>query len=258
MARLQGILCLLWCLAVLADADATLAAGATAGHSVCSFNLMGFGNRPGIKFASLSCTGGTVTVAAHKVLKEFWGQQAPSRAQGVEWSKHAACVPDPGCLLSVCEAINVVFSAPTLTALQRDHTLPGPMGMLYVSQRSRVTIRKGVFTSCSATPLAFLGTSSGLVDQANIQNITTPHGGAGMVVAQNATVLVMTSTFQSLKATQATDLGEAISANDAAHLVIVNSRFQENSAGCGGAIYAGRHARVEVASPTSKQGMPYT
>lgn len=86
MARLQGILCLLWCLAVLADADATLAAGATAGHSVCSFNLMGFGNRPGIKFASLSCTGGTVTVAAHKVLKEFWGQQAPSRAQARPYS----------------------------------------------------------------------------------------------------------------------------------------------------------------------------
>lgn len=96
-------------------AAAPPAAGATAGAAVCSLSLVGFGDRLGIKSAKLSCTGGTITVAAHKVLEDFWGQK--KAMPGVVWGD-SKCIGNTACLITVCGSSSAVFESATVTSLR--------------------------------------------------------------------------------------------------------------------------------------------
>jgi hypothetical protein len=179
-------------------AAVTAAAGATAGAAVCSLSLVGFGDRLGIKNAKLSCTGGTITIAAHKVLEDFWG---PKKAlPGVVWG-NSTCIGNKECLLTVCSQSNAVFDSATVTALQGGGT-PALSLVVCVNRRSTVTFRKSSFTLVKeATPLGVHNNyTSVLLEQCTFQSnaFTTTRGGfswSGGIVAEHSAVTIVSSTI---------------------------------------------------------------
>lgn len=262
MARLRVISCLICALLILSAARAAAAApsfpptaaaagvtpvtaspstpippaiGAAAGHSVCRFDLVGFGNRPGIKSASLSCTGGAapVTVAAHKLLRDFWGKSLPSSQQGVVWSETSSCMPDDICWLTVCSS-NAVFQSPTFTGVAFEQGGGDASILLCITGRSRVTIRQGRFTS-STSALFIAGTNASvLVEECSFVGLSHSTG-AGMLI-NGSTVHVARSTFLHNEALLSG--GGAIVALGA-RLHLTANTFQHNSAfRYGGAITA--------------------
>lgn len=66
-------------------APAGAAAAAAGTKATCSLQLVGHGNRPGLKKASLSCSGGTITAAADPQLLQALGSSS-SNIKGVVWS----------------------------------------------------------------------------------------------------------------------------------------------------------------------------
>jgi hypothetical protein len=97
-------------------ATSAVAAGPpAAGQAVCTLNIVGNDKKPGIKTAELSCKGGTITAAAHKILLDFWGADKPT--QGVKWVENVvgACVVGTNILLTICGVSNAVFIKPTVT-----------------------------------------------------------------------------------------------------------------------------------------------
>jgi hypothetical protein len=78
----------------------------TAVPAVCRLRIEGYGNRPGVKTAQLSCTGGTITAAAVPQLRPALGADKNPMASGVRWAPRLkACKQEEeefGCIFSVC------------------------------------------------------------------------------------------------------------------------------------------------------------
>jgi hypothetical protein len=78
----------------------------------CSLMFKGYGNKQGIKLAHLSCTGGSITAAAHPILLGNFS----SRFSGVTWSKSGGCgIGVKICLLTICNSTNATFSGAVIT-----------------------------------------------------------------------------------------------------------------------------------------------
>jgi hypothetical protein len=145
--------------------------------------MQGYGDKTGLKSVQFSCTGGTVTAKAHKVLKQFWGSNLPK--QGVAWTEDENCGPaTTGCLLSICGQSDVVIFRATISAVK---LAPGPGSeqgnqALCIAQDSRVTLRQCAFTSSAITHVAAYQSTSVLLDQCTItrNNNTIPAMSSGM------------------------------------------------------------------------------
>lgn len=262
--------------AVLLSPTPTATAGATAGAAACILNITGLGNRPGIQSAQLSCTGGTITAAAHKALRDFWG--AEKILPGVVWGGEG-CIGYQGCLLTLCDASNAVFKSATVTALQGAGK-PEPEWQLAVCIRgqSTVTFQDSSFTlNKDATPLAvFDNGTTLLLETCTIQGnaFTTDLGGdgwSGGVAVQHARLTVLSSNITGntgsgwaagavfvrgiaqakIYDTRLTNnnarQGPAVFAEGDTTTVIQGCRFEGNSASSrGGAVFANQWANVQI------------
>jgi predicted outer membrane repeat protein len=229
-----------------AAAAAPSAAGATAGSAVCSLSLAGFGDRLGIKSAKLSCTGGTITIAAHKLLRDFWG---PTMVlPGVVWGNQE-CVTNDGCLISICGGSNAVFNLASVSALKGGGDKPEVRIAVCVNRQSTVTFRNSTFTGLrEITSMAIhtAGTSA-LVDQCTLRdNVYTldGHYSSGIVVDM-ARLTILSSTLAGI-----TGVGNAgaVTALTMAHVTIQDTKFQSNTATNGGAIHAEVNSTVVIQS----------
>lgn len=217
-------------------AAAVTAPGATAGAAVCSLNIQGNGKYTGLKAAGLSCTGGTITVAAHRVLQQIWGaQQLPG--QGVVFSTDAACSPSPTCMLAICGQSNAVFINPSVTDVMEEEDLGV---VLCVTGNSTVSFRSGTFTANAVTSVAvYVEGTTALVDQCQFRNNVIPPEGEGFwtnpssMFVQQAAVQVQSSTFFNNSASG--DFG-GIYALDMARLTVRNCTFEHNKASSGAAV----------------------
>lgn len=148
------------------------AAGATAASkTVCSLSMQGKGNQPGLKSVQFSCTGGTVTAAAHANLLNFRGPDVPK--QGVDWTQDSACMPNQGCLLTICGGSDVIFvntriSAVAVTPAGRQRAQG--IVALCISQGSRVTLRNCTFNASSITPLVAYGSTTRVLLDQSVQH----------------------------------------------------------------------------------------
>jgi hypothetical protein len=221
-------------------ASAVEVAGSS-GKTTCSLNIQGFSAGDGIKSASLSCTGaGSVTVTVHKQLQQVL------MLKGVKIADKGTCQLKPGgdpCLLLLCRS-DAVFIEPVITGVKY---VGGVWRALCLASSSKVTLRKGRFTSCGMPPIGIVGyETSVLVDQCSVQGNSPESGGAGMYI-EDATVRVQSSTFKGNLAGVATKHnGGAISAALAAKLTIVDSTFHSNEAYNGGAVIAIENATVSI------------
>jgi predicted outer membrane repeat protein len=233
-----------------AAATATGSAGATAGAAVCSLTLVGFGNRTGIKEATLSCTGGTIQVAAHRVLQDFWGTD--KALPGVVWAGEENCVTNKECLLTICGRSNAVFPAATVTLLKSGSNLTSKAAWqlaVCVTTGSTITFRKSSFTMIKgATPLVIHSNSTSvLVEECTIHgNNFTPSlfSYSSAIRVDNAHLTILSSTV-AMNNASSTNQGTVTGAA-AAQINIQNSRFYSNRARYGGAIYAKDHAVITI------------
>lgn len=153
MNRITGVILLLAAavsvpiLGVATAAETTPAvppttAGAASNSTVCSLRLEGFGSRPGIKTARLSCTGGPIKAAVHQDVQQIWKRQQQT-PNNVQLSTDKACNSTPGCLVTICGRSNAVFvnaSVTDLTATQ------GWWVGVCVQGQSSVTFQNGNFS----------------------------------------------------------------------------------------------------------------
>jgi hypothetical protein len=78
----------------------------------CSLKFEGYGNKQGLKSAGLSCTGGSITAAAHPVLLAPFSRSF----SGVSWSDSGGCGRGKKiCLLTICGSSSAVFSGAVIT-----------------------------------------------------------------------------------------------------------------------------------------------
>jgi predicted outer membrane repeat protein len=216
-------------------------AGATAGAAECSLRLAGFGDRPGIKSASLSCTGGTITVAAHKELQNYWGQN--KALPGVAWNDGDDCVTNKGCLLTICGKSNAVFEAATVTSLKADSGEAAWRLPVCVTKGSTVTFRRSSFTmNKDVAPLLIHSNgTSVLVDQCTIQGNTNTNGSFSSAVSIKDAHLTILSSTVAANTAAGTSSG-AITATGTAQINIQGSSFMKNTAANGAAM----HVRDQV------------
>lgn len=221
-------------------------AGATT-KTVCSLSMQGYGDKPGLKAVQLSCTGGTVTARAHKVLKQFWGPKLPK--QGVVWTEDEECRPaTTGCLLTICNKSDAVLFNAKITSVQTAPGAPRDQGdkALCISNGSRVTLRNCTFSSSTIQSLAtYDNTTSVLLDQCSITNNNmiaerVPSG----VFVEDAAIVVRSSVFANNKAQKI--LGSTIAARGYARVSILDSAFLGNTGFCGAALHALGNAQAAI------------
>jgi hypothetical protein len=275
-----------------ASATSAAAAGplAAAGQAVCTLNIVGNGQKPGIKTAELSCKGGTITAAAHNLLLDFWGADKPT--QGVEWVDNADgdCVAGDNILLTLCGASNAVFIKPKVTHVWDEDQLSILVCVAGSQGAASVTMREGTFTGSSVTPLGLYTDGNKL----HLDNCVISKNGhlpvddatetAGAIAAAGGELLLRSSTISGNVA-MGTESG-ALSVWGSAHVTIENSRFTANQAmygaalhvmdqgqvtirgssfegnaavaeGSGGAIYVWRYEALVIIEPSNLPGRSY-
>ena len=202
-----------------------------------------------MKFAHLSCKGGTITVWAHKELQDFWGPKTV--LPGVVWAKPGSnCYVSGICLLRVCGHSNAVFESAVVTAL-KSSTSTVWQAAVCVSSQSTITFRNSSFTlQQDAVPLAIGDSgSSVLLEQCNIQDNgdsrrirdggTVYASGGVSVYEGNLTILSSTVSGNS-------GVASAISAIQGAHVTIHGTQFTNNMAADGAAISAAGNSTVLI------------
>lgn len=203
--------------------------------------------KPGLKAAQLSCTGGTVTAQAHKVLQQLWGSKLPKK--GVVWTDDKECRPaDTGCLITKCGQSDALFVNTQVTAVKTAPGAPREQGdtALCISQGSKVTLRNCAFTSSSITPLAaYDSDTSVLLDGCSVSNnkMDPPRLPSG-VYLEDGSILVRSSKFLQNKAYDL--LGSTITAKGDGRIAIVDSTFTGNQGWFGGALYVLGNAQAII------------
>jgi predicted outer membrane repeat protein len=227
--------------------------GATEGAAICSLSIVGFGDSDegeGIKSASVSCRGGTITAAAHQVLRDFWGPKIKAM-RGVTWSDVQKLERDD-CLLTVCGQSDTVFNGAVINGLKGGAGEPAWRIALCIAERSSITFNNCSFTSNKeATPLVVLNTGTAvLLDQCLIQGNVVKEQVNGY--AYTSGVGVMRARLNIRSSTIAHNTGSeggyagAVSATDTSHVSIHNTLFHNNVGGYGAAIEVQDQSRVVI------------
>lgn len=205
---------------------AAAADGVTRQGPVCRLHLEGFGNRPGLKKAQLSCTGGSITAAASPELVKLLG----AGPKGVVWSQAADCQDaikeqtTGNCMLAVCRGSVATFLNPVVTGMKSSLSEGGTS--LCITGGSKVALVNGTFVQAlDMRPVRVHGTGT--------------------------TVSIKQCMFRENSVTPSTRNGGALSVRDSAEVAIDSSSFIRNKAEFGGAITADHNAMVKL---TAGQG----
>mgnify|MGYP001807433552 FL=1 len=211
----------------------------SSGKTTCSLNIQGNSAGDGIKSASLICTGsGTVTVAVHQQLQDVLVHKGVKTVSG---EKSCELQGDP-CLLLLCGS-DAEFIRPVINGVQ---SVDGIWGVLCFDMGSKITLRKGQFTSCGMPIVGIFDyQASALVDQCTFQGNSGDRHGAGPVF-DGATLLVKSSTFKGNVAVVANDNNGGAMYLIHGSTTIVDSIFHSNEATNGGALFLAGSATVSI------------
>jgi hypothetical protein len=189
---------------------------------VCRLRLEGHGNRPGLKSAQLSCTGGYITAAANPQLLQALG--ADKNPKGVRWAQRLnACKKDDeelGCFFSICDGA-ATFLNPVVTNMR---------------------------SSDGANAVCISGGTATLVNGTFLQNSEVR---PIRIAGKNTTANISNCRFIANSLKRGERPGGAIFVSEGARATIHSSTFVNNSADAGGAIVVYGRSSVELA-----QGCP--
>lgn len=176
---------------------AAAADGVTRQGPVCRLHLEGFGHRPGLKKAQLSCTGGSITAAASPELVKVLG----AGPKGVLWSQAADCqeaIKEGNCLLAVCRGSVATFANPVITGIRA--STPEGGSSLCITGGSNVAVVDGTFVQGrDMRPVRVVGDgTTALLKQCRFQGNSVAqskrHGGA-LMMAYTTKVTVLSCSF---------------------------------------------------------------
>ena len=130
---------------------------------VCSLHVEGFGIKPGLKSAQLSCSGGTVKALIHPLLLAQLGSQSSIR--GIQLSRDSECERfRSACLLTICEDTAVTFLRATVERVTiAVNTTQGLTGLICAVGHSSLVFDGARFTGNTARPLAVAGEHTNVV-----------------------------------------------------------------------------------------------
>lgn len=195
----------------------------------CNLKFEGYGNKQGFKSAHLSCTGGSITAAAHPVLAHF------SRSfSGVTWSDSGGCGRGKQfCLLTICGASRATFPGAVITTVNVSSSVAA---LLCVRDSSSLVFDSAKFHGNTGLLLAGDPTAVHLhIKESQFTNNTNiVKDLEGALMLNGGTGLVQSSTFAG---NRGFFIGGAISLRNNARLTVVSSILQDNT---------GRHEGVQL------------
>lgn len=213
----------------------------SSGKTTCNLNIQGNSAGDGIKSALLSCKGpGTVTVAVHQQLKEVLVLKGVEKYSAAR-KFNCALQGDP-CLLLLCSS-DAEFITPFIHGVK---PVRGIFGVLCFDEVSKITLRKGRFTSSGMPNVGIFGyQTSVLVDECTFQGNSAKRHGAGLLM-DGGTLRVQSSTFKGNTAVVADNSNGGALWLRSGSTTIFNSTFHSNEANNGGAIFITDRAMVSI------------
>lgn len=212
---------------VLLALQVSLAVPAVAnGRVVCSLHMEGYGTKPGVKSVLLSCSGGTITTAAHSALLS-----APQHQfAGVTWSDKATCRPGGStCLISICGDSSATFMSARVLAVNTT-ALGGHAVCL--GGGSNITFEHALFQGNLGRSLAVLSEGAYLHVKGSSFINNSAQGakatGAALYIS-NGTALLVSSSFSG---NSAGFRGGAIEVDGAGRATIIASKLDYNRGQC--------------------------
>lgn len=168
---------------------------AAASSTTCTLQLEGYKAAPGLKSASLECSGAVLRATAAPQLHSALGPHA----RGINWT--TSCSNGANCVLSICES-SVTFRSPVIQNILV--TDPGTEALMCIGDSSSVNVKGGAFTDWHSTKgdtfvaLKVVSSSASLVvsntkfyrqQPPEVDNNVGPFGGVLMAVAGQTTIV---------------------------------------------------------------------
>lgn len=192
---------------------------------VCSLYIKGYGTKPGVKSVLLSCSGGTITAAAHTALLS-----APKHQfAGVTWSDKGACGSGRStCLINICGDSSAIFMSAKVLAVNMT-ALGGHAFCL--GDRSNITFEHALFQGNVGQSVAVghEGVYLRLIKSSSMNNsVAGANVTGGAMYIWNGTVFVEKSTFSGNLAVDTGGAGGAIGVEGTARVTIISSTLDGN------------------------------
>jgi hypothetical protein len=187
--------------------------------------MEGFGIKTGVKTVLMSCSGGTITAAAHSVLLS-----APTHQfSGVTWSDKGACGSGRStCLISICGDSSATFMSAKVLAVN----MTAPAGnAVCLGDRSNITFEHALFQGNVGRSLA-VGHEGVYLRVTRSSFVNNSALGAnvigGVLYVWNGTVFVEKSTFSGNSAVFTGGAGGAIGTEGTTRMTITSSTLDGN------------------------------
>jgi hypothetical protein len=192
------------------------------GKLVCALDLQGYGTTPGVKSVVMSCSGGTITAAAHGTLLAAPAHQF----SGVKWLTKGACGAETpaACLINICEGSSATFVSANVLHVNAS----GLAGDLVCIHDSNVTFQKALFQDNTGRCLVVTGQRAQLhLMQSRFGNNSAsgPKDVGGALHMLNGTAIVEDTTFAGNSVGSG---GGVIGLEGAAKLTLVSSVLDGN------------------------------
>jgi hypothetical protein len=196
----------------------------------CSLRFEGYGNKQGLKSAHLSCTGGSITAAAHPVLLAPFSRGF----SGVTWSSSGGCGTSKNhCLLTICGSSKAAFFGAVIANVDVSSSIGA---LLCVRDSSNLVFDSARFHGNSGLQLLGDTTAVHLHIKnsrfTNNSNLLKGLDGAALLL-KNGTGLVQSCTFAG---NRGLSTGGAIALGNNARMTVMSSVLQDNT---------GRHNTVQ-------------
>jgi len=188
----------------------------------CELHFQGDGSSSGLRTAKLSCTGGTLTAAAHPSLLV----PTIGASSGVQWSNKGDCGTWKNkCVLTVCSDTKAAFLKARVTNVK----VPSTTGLICLGDSSDVLFDHATFLGNTGRSLTVVGSKAKLwIKSSNFLNNTVLGSEAqgGGLCMQAGTGIVEGSTFLGNSVQY---YAGAVAVTGDAYLSISNSVFEGNS-----------------------------
>jgi hypothetical protein len=195
-------------------------------RTVCKLNIEGYGAKQGIRHASLSCTGGSITASVHPKLFGAFSRTFT----GAAWSGRYSCgALQSKCALTVCGDTTATFLNAAIIGVNVSSTVSD---LLCAADSSDLLFQGARFVSNTGRVIHAVNQTVRLHFVSSLfQNNTAPWDESlgGALSAEAGWVLVQSSRFQGNRAlTRTGGAAGAICMQGTSHLTLLSSKLQDN------------------------------
>jgi predicted outer membrane repeat protein len=201
----------------------------------CKLHFEGFGTAQGLRFAQLSCSGGSIQAAAHPSLLEPFARAF----SGVEWSNHSSCADfKKECVFTICGNSSVHFPS---AVVRRVNTSKTVSMLICLAGRSNVLFNGAQFQGNTGRSITALSQGVKLHMKGSTfsnNNLLWKDLPGGALLVEGGSAIVESSSFISNSALSS---GGAIGVTKNATLKLVGSALKGNTGEATSSAVEGAH-----------------